>query len=174
MICAAIVLAIPVAWVATGFADHLGWRDPTGLSAFKQREAGIVNAVIETPMGSRNKFKYDENSGFYSLSGVLPLRRTPPAEPNSRRDRCPRLSIRPEESKGFYLDLPRHSEVKVSNRNNSKDRLIRGGQRAMRKVVEPLDSNFADGRLRLANTITAHCNWPRQFPSPNSRNCHGL
>jgi hypothetical protein len=58
----------------------LGWRDPTGLSAFKQREAGIVNAVIETPMGSRNKFKYDEDSGFYSLSGVLPLRRTPSAD----------------------------------------------------------------------------------------------
>ena len=62
----------------------------------------------------------------------------------------PRLSIRSKESKGFYLDLPMHSEVKVSSRNNSKDRLIRGGQRAMRKVVEPLDSNFADGRLTLA------------------------
>src|SRR2546427_8362813 len=25
-VCAAIVLAIPIAWVATGFADHSGWR----------------------------------------------------------------------------------------------------------------------------------------------------
>ena len=46
--------------------------DPTRLSAFKQEKSGIVNAVIETPLGSRNKFKYDEKSGFYSLSGVLP------------------------------------------------------------------------------------------------------
>jgi inorganic pyrophosphatase len=31
-----------------------------------------VNAVIETPGGSRNKFKYDQKLGFFSLSGVLP------------------------------------------------------------------------------------------------------
>ena len=29
-------------------------------------------AVIETPGGSRNKFKYDEDLGCYTLSGVLP------------------------------------------------------------------------------------------------------
>lgn len=32
----------------------------------------MVFAVIETPGGSRNKFKYDEKLGFYGLSGVLP------------------------------------------------------------------------------------------------------
>ena len=31
-----------------------------------------MNAVIETPGGSRNKFKYDESLGCFALSGVLP------------------------------------------------------------------------------------------------------
>jgi inorganic pyrophosphatase len=31
-----------------------------------------VNAIVETPGGSRNKFKYDENLGLFALSGVLP------------------------------------------------------------------------------------------------------
>lgn len=46
--------------------------DPTRLNPFKKGEADIINAVIETPMGSRNKFKYDEDLGYYSLSSVLP------------------------------------------------------------------------------------------------------
>jgi inorganic pyrophosphatase len=46
--------------------------DPTRLSPFDRRHVGVVNAVIETPGGSRNKFKFDETIGFYSLSGVLP------------------------------------------------------------------------------------------------------
>jgi len=40
--------------------------------AIRGHDQGIVNAVIETPSGSRNKFKFDEKLGFYSLSGVLP------------------------------------------------------------------------------------------------------
>jgi inorganic pyrophosphatase len=32
----------------------------------------VVNIVIETPMGSRNKFKYDPELGQFALSGVLP------------------------------------------------------------------------------------------------------
>src|SRR5215467_11015679 len=49
-------------------------RDPTKLSAFAKNGADkdVINAVIETPGGSRNKFKYDEKLGFFSLSGVLP------------------------------------------------------------------------------------------------------
>jgi inorganic pyrophosphatase len=49
-------------------------RDPTQLSAFAKNGADkdVINAVIETPGGSRNKFKYDEKLGFFSLSGVLP------------------------------------------------------------------------------------------------------
>jgi inorganic pyrophosphatase len=49
-------------------------RDPTKLTPFAHNRASgdIVNAVIETPGGSRNKFKYDEKLGFFALSGVLP------------------------------------------------------------------------------------------------------
>src|SRR5579872_5723759 len=46
--------------------------DPTKISPFNDKKKGVVNAVIETPGGSRNKFKYDEKLGFFSLSGVLP------------------------------------------------------------------------------------------------------
>ena len=47
-------------------------RDPTNINPFNDKKNGVVNAVIETPGGSRNKFKYDEKLGFFSLSGVLP------------------------------------------------------------------------------------------------------
>lgn len=46
--------------------------DPTRLDAFADKRHDIVNAVVETPGGSRNKFKYDERLGFFALSGVLP------------------------------------------------------------------------------------------------------
>jgi inorganic pyrophosphatase len=46
--------------------------DPTKLKAFSPTDADIVHCVIETPMGSRNKFKFDEEIGSYALSGVLP------------------------------------------------------------------------------------------------------
>ncbi|MGC2474185.1 MAG: inorganic diphosphatase [Candidatus Sulfotelmatobacter sp.] len=55
--------------------------DPTKLNPFngngkrtdrKGKAKDIVNAVIETPGGSRNKFKYDPDLGFFALSGVLP------------------------------------------------------------------------------------------------------
>ena len=55
--------------------------DPTKLNPFningkrkdrKGKVKDIVNAVIETPGGSRNKFKYDSELGFFALSGVLP------------------------------------------------------------------------------------------------------
>ena len=32
----------------------------------------IINAVIETPQGSRNKYKYDPEMGLFKLSKVLP------------------------------------------------------------------------------------------------------
>jgi len=32
-----------------------------------------LNVLIETPKGSRNKFKYDEKRGLFKLSGVLPV-----------------------------------------------------------------------------------------------------
>jgi inorganic pyrophosphatase len=46
--------------------------NPTHLDPFARKQSGVVMAVIETPGGSRNKFKYDEDLGFFSLSGVLP------------------------------------------------------------------------------------------------------
>ena len=46
--------------------------DPTRLNPFKKGEKNVIRAVIETPMGSRNKFKFDEKSGCYELSSVLP------------------------------------------------------------------------------------------------------
>jgi len=36
-------------------------------------ESGHVNAIIDTPRGSRNKFKYDEEKSLFKLSGALPL-----------------------------------------------------------------------------------------------------
>jgi inorganic pyrophosphatase len=36
-------------------------------------ETGDVNAIIDTPKGSRNKFKYDEKLGIFKLGGAFPL-----------------------------------------------------------------------------------------------------
>ncbi len=36
------------------------------------KETGDVNVVIETPKGSRNKYKYDTKRGLFILSKVLP------------------------------------------------------------------------------------------------------
>jgi inorganic pyrophosphatase len=36
-------------------------------------ESGTLNVVIDTPKGSRNKFKFDEKLGLFKHSGVLPV-----------------------------------------------------------------------------------------------------
>lgn len=41
------------------------------LPAFDE-ETRTLNVVIDTPKGSRNKFKHDEKRGLFALSGVLP------------------------------------------------------------------------------------------------------
>jgi len=41
------------------------------LEAFDS-ETGGLNVIVDTPKGSRNKFKYDEQHGLFKLSGVLP------------------------------------------------------------------------------------------------------
>jgi inorganic pyrophosphatase len=46
--------------------------NPLRLDPFDKENADIVRAVVETPGGSRNKFKFEEELGFFSLSGVLP------------------------------------------------------------------------------------------------------
>ena len=43
----------------------------SNLSALDEA-SGLANVIIDTPKGSRNKFKYDEDMGFFALSGVLP------------------------------------------------------------------------------------------------------
>src|ERR671927_2035835 len=35
-------------------------------------EEGLVNVIIETPKGSRNKYNFDEGTGLFKLGGVLP------------------------------------------------------------------------------------------------------
>ncbi|HYX40707.1 MAG TPA: inorganic diphosphatase [Pyrinomonadaceae bacterium] len=41
------------------------------LSAFNE-EGDHIHVIVDTPKGSRNKFKYDEELGLFKLSGVLP------------------------------------------------------------------------------------------------------
>lgn len=47
-------------------------RDFSQLPHNLDREKRECRAIIETPKGRRNKFKYDEESGYYKLSHVLP------------------------------------------------------------------------------------------------------
>jgi inorganic pyrophosphatase len=44
--------------------EHLSAREP---------DSGLVHVVVDTPKGSRNKYKYDEQLGLYRLSKVLPV-----------------------------------------------------------------------------------------------------
>ena len=44
--------------------EHLSAREP---------DSGLVRVVVDTPKGSRNKYKYDGHLGLYRLSKVLPL-----------------------------------------------------------------------------------------------------
>jgi inorganic pyrophosphatase len=38
----------------------------------RDESTGLVNVVIDTPRGSRNKYKYDEKLGCFKLSRILP------------------------------------------------------------------------------------------------------
>jgi inorganic pyrophosphatase len=46
--------------------------DPSCLTA-RKGQSSELNVIIETPKGSRNKFKYDQEMGLYKLDRVLPL-----------------------------------------------------------------------------------------------------
>ncbi len=46
----------------SGVFDRLG----------SQAESGLVNIIVDTPKGSRNKFKYDEKTRCLRLSRILP------------------------------------------------------------------------------------------------------
>jgi inorganic pyrophosphatase len=39
----------------------------------RQGDSGLFNVIVDTPKGSRNKYKYDEAQGLWRLSKVLPL-----------------------------------------------------------------------------------------------------
>ena len=39
----------------------------------RNADSGLVNFVVDTPQGSRNKFKYDEKLRLFRLGKVLPL-----------------------------------------------------------------------------------------------------
>jgi inorganic pyrophosphatase len=43
----------------------------TQLQAFDD-ETNEINVIVDTPQGSRNKFKYDEEKSLFKLGGVLP------------------------------------------------------------------------------------------------------
>lgn len=45
-------------------SDQLGARD---------ERSGAVNAIVDTPAGSRSKFKYDEDRGLFFLNKLLPI-----------------------------------------------------------------------------------------------------
>src|SRR6185369_16166065 len=51
--------------------DH---RDPfAAIAPITDDHAAIVSVVIDTPKGSRNKYKWDEKLGLYKLAHVLPV-----------------------------------------------------------------------------------------------------
>src|ERR1700674_105598 len=45
--------------------------DPTKLKPLDKKE-GLVQVIVETPAGSRNKFAYDPDQGIFALKKVLP------------------------------------------------------------------------------------------------------
>jgi inorganic pyrophosphatase len=45
--------------------------DPTTLKPIDKKD-GLVQAIIETPAGSRNKFAFDPDQGIFALKKVLP------------------------------------------------------------------------------------------------------
>jgi inorganic pyrophosphatase len=44
----------------------------SALPTFDEKDDQLLNAVIETPKGSRNKFDFDEERGLFYLGGMLP------------------------------------------------------------------------------------------------------
>src|SRR5437764_1172805 len=39
----------------------------------RDRATGLVNVIVETPAGSRSKYKYDEALGLFRLHKLLPV-----------------------------------------------------------------------------------------------------
>lgn len=53
---------------STGIAGH-----PYAQIKPIDKHTGLINAVIESPKGCRNKYKLDEEHGYFNLHKVLPL-----------------------------------------------------------------------------------------------------
>ena len=51
----------------------MGTTQKLGHLSAREPDSGLVRVVVDTPKGSRNKYKYDEQVGLYRLSKVLPL-----------------------------------------------------------------------------------------------------
>jgi inorganic pyrophosphatase len=49
-----------------------GLSDPTQLQPHDADEHGVIQVIIETPKGSRNKFAFDEEQKVFELKKVLP------------------------------------------------------------------------------------------------------
>lgn len=45
--------------------------DPLRLPPFDEDDIETLHIIIDTPKGSRNKFKWDSKHGLYKLGGVL-------------------------------------------------------------------------------------------------------
>ena len=49
-----------------------GMADPTVLRPFDKQDDGILQVIIETPKGSRNKFAFDPEQRVFTLRKILP------------------------------------------------------------------------------------------------------
>src|SRR4051794_39383180 len=48
-------------------------RSPISSLKAIDAESGTINAIVDTPKGSRNKYKFDEELSLFKLKGVMPL-----------------------------------------------------------------------------------------------------
>jgi inorganic pyrophosphatase len=62
-----------------GAKEKKSLADPTQLKTF-DKTTGLVQTVVETPAGSRNKFSYDPEQGAFHIKSVLPAGMTFPYE----------------------------------------------------------------------------------------------
>lgn len=65
--------ALPQQFLAAQSPLSVGGENGSDILGFDTFEdSGTLNAIIDTPRGSRNKFKYDEKKHVFKLAGVLP------------------------------------------------------------------------------------------------------
>src|SRR4051794_7073263 len=60
-------------------------------------ESGCLNVVIDTPKGARNKYKFDEKTGQWRLSKILPVGMAFPYDfgfiPSTRGEDCDPIDV---------------------------------------------------------------------------------